>query len=117
MIKVVVLTTDSSRLYIEEFHRRFQYKFQYNVRNNAIYWDNMMIKLTNDAFARGLRADIAINFDQETTDTLTIKSRINVKKKRKTSYFDLLRAINDDGSFNWSEYLKKEEYIPFEIIF
>lgn len=108
MIKVLVLATSHRYLYFDEFNRRFRGKFPYKVSSNNIYWGNIDIVIVNERFVRGRRADIAINFDQHDTDSITSMSCINIKEKRKASYFELLSAINDDGSFNWQQFLYEE---------
>ena len=105
MIKVLVLATASRHLYFDEFDRRFRGKFRYRMVSNNIYGENITITIVNETSARGRCADIAINFDQSYTDRITRMSRINIKEKRTTSYFELLNAINDDGTFNWEKYL------------
>lgn len=107
MIKVLIYVRDR-HLYIDEFHRRFRDKFQYRVTMNGIDWEHMRITVVTGE-PRGYLADIAINFNQDGVNIFTRRSRINIKEKRTTTYFDLLDAINNDGTFNWGEYLKEEE--------
>lgn len=112
MIKVLILATTNRQGYVNEFHRRFIGKFRYRIslRSTCMLWENMKIDIVEDVeHARGRSADIAINFDQYGTDIFTQGSCINIKEKRATTYFDLLDAINDDGTFNWETYLTQEE--------
>ena len=110
MIKVLVLATSSRHLYFDEFNRRFQGKFQYGIIiSNNIYCNNISITIASEISARGRRADIAINFDQDYTNIITHMSCINIKEKRTASYFELLDAINNDGTFNWEKYLQEND--------
>lgn len=107
MIKVLIYCRDQ-RLYKEEFSRRFHGKFEYIIGHNYLRWDNMNIVFV-DQEPRGYSVDIAIGFNQDGVDIFTHKSCINIKRKRTTTYFDLLNAINNDGSFSWEKYLQNEE--------
>jgi hypothetical protein len=110
MIKVLIYVPANHHMYLDEFNRRFRGKFPYSIRTNGIFWENMIIAIVNNVeSARGCRADIAINFSQIDTNMFTCNSCINIKEKRITSYFDLLNAINDDGSFSWEKYLQQEQ--------
>lgn len=111
----VLIYAPRKELYFDEFHRRFNGKFQYRCTTDYIEWEHMRIMIV-DREPRGYLADIAIGFNQQGVDMFTRKSHINIKKKRTTTYFDLLRAIKDDGGFDWATYLKKDEddWWPFE---
>lgn len=108
MIQVLIYAPNH-QLYIDEFHRRFRNKFQYMVTAmNVIAWENMRITIINNE-PRGYLADIAIGFNRDGVDIFTRHSCINIREKRTTTYFDLLNAINNDGSFSWEKYLQNEE--------
>lgn len=107
MIKVLIYALNRE-LYIDEFCRRFRNKFQYMSGVHGIEWENMRITIVTRE-PRGYLADIVIGFNQVGVDYFTRRSCINIKEKRTTTYFDLLDAINDNGSFNWETYLKVEE--------
>ena len=107
MIKVLIYAPDTL-LYVREFVRRFGDKFEYLItRHFVIEWKHMRITIVDEE-PRGYRADIAVGFNQDSVNFFTQKSCINIKEKRTTTYFELLDAINDDGSFNWSKYLSKK---------
>ena len=107
MIKVLICAPNIG-LYIDEFNRRFRGKFQYNISMTCIKWQHMRILLT-DMEPRGYSVDIGIGLNQQGLDMFTRKSCINIKTKRITTYFDLLKSINNDGTFNWKTYLQTSE--------
>jgi hypothetical protein len=104
MIKVLIVANNPV-LHVQEFERRFKGKFAFSIsRRLVIEWEHMRIIIVNGE-PRGYLADIAIGFNQDGVNIFTRHSRINIAEKRATTYFDLLDAINDDGSFNWERYL------------
>lgn len=107
MIEVLVYCR-SLRLYMDEFNRRFQWDFDYKTTGTIIQWEHMRIRFVTSE-CRGYRADIAIGFNQDGVNLFTMHSRINIKEKRTTTYSELLDAINNDGTFNWSKYLKSKK--------
>lgn len=106
MMTVLVGGILNPLLYIQEFQRRFKDKFEFSINRRIITWKHMRIILVTDE-PRGYSVDIAIGFNQNGVDMFTRKSCINIKEKRTTTYFELLDAINDDGSFDWCQYLSK----------
>ena len=108
MMKVLIYAPNPN-LYLQEFDRRFRGKFPYQKSAQGISWKDMRIIILNNE-PLGCRADIAIGFEPpETGAVITFQSCINIKEKRITTYFDLLGAINDDGTFNWQTYLKQKD--------
>lgn len=107
MIQVLVYTATSD-LHIREFNRRFGNKFAYRYMGGRIEWEDMRIAFVQNE-PIGRRADIVIGFNPVGVERFTANSCVNIKEKRSTTYFDLLAAINDDGSFNWKYYLEHED--------